>query len=279
METPEATQLREIRRFEALVAALEGQVEEAVRTENGLQGYKAAARLYNRYVEKVDSLVPPNLQGLTEPIDVPDLDPDDEDELKTFLSELQFNLGQLQSIIKVVTGVRAEDAHGKTERRHWRHYPGHAPPHGVDRGRQHVHVETRMHRSPGMRAHPAPPLPPVPPLPPIPIISAMPGVPQEVLKAWHSWAHELRSVHREWLQGLGQAHRDWYQNLGQAWVGTVTEEAAEDKETREEAHQLRHEILAMVESRQITVEEAMTRLEALKAPGVPGADPAKEGQP
>ena len=100
-----------------------------------------------------------------------------------------------------------------------------------------------------------------------------------MLKAWHSWAHELRSVHREWLQGLGQAHRDWYQNLGQAWGGTVTEEAAEDIEAREEAHQLRHEILAMVESRQITVEEAMTRLEALKAPGVPGTEPAKEGQP
>lgn len=47
METPEAAQLREIRRFEALVAALEGQVEEAVVTENGIQGYKCIFRRYS----------------------------------------------------------------------------------------------------------------------------------------------------------------------------------------------------------------------------------------
>lgn len=281
METPE--QLREIRRFETLVAALQKQVQTAVTEEEGLQGYKSAARLYNRYVEKMDSLLPPNLQGLSETIDVPDLDPDDDDELKTFLSELLFNLGQLQCLIHSATGSRVEDVHGKAGSR-YRHYTvGHCPPHG--HGGHQVHVETRVHRGPRSRAHsmppvpPVPPMPPMPPMPPIPIVSPMPGVPQEVLKAWHSWGQELRDVHREWLQGLGQVYRDWYGHLGQSWSGTGTEEAAGEKETGEEVHQRRREILAMVESKEITVEEAMARLEALRAPEARGGEPEKAGQP
>ncbi|HAI21629.1 MAG TPA: hypothetical protein DCM14_07040 [Clostridiales bacterium UBA8153] len=276
METPEAAQLRELRRFETLVAALQRQVQAAVSDEEGLQGYRSAARLYNRYAEKMDALLPTQLQGLTEAVDVPDLDPDDEGELKTFLSELLFNLGQLQCLISAATGARIEDVHG--EAGHWRSSTGDCFPYGTKRGRHHVHVETRLHRRPRMRAHRMPPMPPIPPVPPIPIISTMPGVPQEALKAMQDWAHEMRKVHREWLHGLGRAHRDWCHNLSQPWEGTAGEEADEGEEAGEELHRRRREILAMVENREITVEEAMARLEALKARGEPGTDPGNEDQ-
>jgi len=256
MEPQEAAQQRELLRFETLVDTLRRQVQDVVSSENGLQGYKSAARLYNRYVEKIDSLLPPNLQGLAETIDVPELDPDDEEELKTFLSELLFSLGQLHSLVGSATATHTEGVPGRG-RRHRQYIFGCGEPGEVGKGRHQVHVETRVHRGARPCTHAWPyPIPPMPPIPPIPMVSPMPGVPQEMQRSWRSW-----------LQELGHAHREWYRQFRQAYIGEATAETADEKQEDTDLQQQRRDILAMVESKQLTVEEAMARLEALKTEG------------
>lgn len=248
MENQASADRRELRRFETLISALYKQVYDVVSSEEGLQGYRTAARLYNRYVEKIDSVLPPSFRGLAEPVSIPELDEDDEDELKTFLSELLFALSQLRSLVSAAG----------------------------DDGTHRVHVETRLHgrhaAHPRYHGHarpsssPMPPMPPMPPVPPMPAISPMPGVQRE---AWQDWLQELRDAWKEWGRQFRQSYQAYF----------LTEPAPASEQSSRDLEACRRDILSRVESKEITVEEAMAMLEKLRKPQDPsptGDDDSEE---